>query len=215
MGNVHMIIRKIAAAAIPVLAVALVGTGVAGADPVTPNVEYRTELVGNTVITTLTHGTFAITGGAVDIRDEAGATLMSLPLSVRDGSFEYPLPHKVSEDSRVLELTAVKDVATAKPNLTPVASPAENYAAQANFASTFGLATAVGSFVGMAIGAVIGLVIGAAAGGVGALPGLITGASVGGIIGSLIVGGPTLIVAGMDLINTWTAPPGTTQWAAK
>ncbi|WP_410874089.1 ammonium transporter [Nocardia sp. A7] len=210
-----MIIRKIAAATIPVLAAALVGTGVAGADPVTPNVEYRTELVGNTVITTLTHGTFVITGGAVDIRDEAGATLISLPLSVRDGALEYPLPHTVREDSRVLELTAVKDVAAARPNLTPVASPAENYAAQANFASTFGLATAVGSFVGMAIGAVIGLVIGAAAGGVGAIPGLITGASVGGIIGTLVAGGPMLIIAGMDLINTWNAPPGTTQWATK
>ncbi|WP_446224308.1 ammonium transporter [Nocardia sp. IBHARD005] len=210
-----MIIRKIAAAAIPVLAAALVGTGVAGADPVTPNVEYRTELVGNTVITTLTHGTFAITGGAVDIRDEAGATLISLPLSVRDGSFEYPLPHTVREDSRVLELTAVKDVAAARPNLTPVASPAENYAAQANFASTFGLATAIGSFVGMAIGAVIGFVVGLPAGGVGAIPGLITGASVGGIIGSLVAGGPALIIAGIDLINTWNAPPGTTQWAAK
>lgn len=210
-----MIIRKIAAAAVPVLAAALMGTGVAGADPVTPNVEYRTELVGNTVITTLTHGTFALTDGAVDIRDKAGATLVSLPLSVREGNLEYPLPHKVREDSTVLELTAVKDVAAARPNLTPVASPAENYAAQANFASTFGLATAVGSFVGMAIGAAIGFVVGLPAGGVGAIPGLITGATVGGIIGTLVAGGPTLIIAGMDLINTWNAPAGTTQYAAK
>ncbi|MFC4377287.1 ammonium transporter [Nocardia halotolerans] len=208
-----MIIRKIAAAAIPLLAVALVGTGVAKAEPVTPNVEYRTELVGNTVVTTLTNGSFALTGGAVDIRDATGATLVSLPLSVRDGSFEYSLPHAVSQDNRVLELTAVKDLATARPNLTPVASPAENYAAQANFATTFGMATAIGSFVGMAIGAVIGFVIGAAAGGVNALPGLITGASVGAIIGTLVAGGPTLIIAGMDLIQTWHAPPGTTQWA--
>ena len=210
-----MIIRKIAAAAIPVLAAALVGTGVAGADPVTPNVEYRTELVGNTVVTTLTHGTFAINGGAVDVRDEAGATLVSLPLSVREGNLEYPLPHTVREGSTVLELTAVKDVAAAKPHLTPVASPAENYAAQANFASTFGLATAVGSFVGMAIGAAIGFVVGLPAGGVGAIPGLITGATVGGIIGTLVAGGPTLIIAGMDLINTYNAPAGTTQWAGK
>ncbi|MFD3507445.1 ammonium transporter [Nocardia sp. NPDC058666] len=210
-----MIIRKIAAAAIPALAAALVGTGIAGAEPVTPNVEYRTELVGNTIITTLTHGTFVLTGGAVDIRDSAGATLVSLPLSVRDGLLEYPLPHAVSADSTVLELTAVKDVAAARPNLTPVASPQENYAAQTNFNSTFGMATAVGGFVGMAIGAVIGLVVGAAAGGVGALPGLVTGASVGGVIGTLVAGGPTLIIAGIDLINTWNAPPGTTQWAGK
>ncbi|MGM7643914.1 ammonium transporter [Nocardia sp. JW2] len=208
-----MIIRKIAAVAIPVLAAALVGTGVANAEPVPPSVEYRTELIGNTVVTTLTHGTFTVTDGAVQVRDEAGATLLSLPLSVRDGALEYPLPHAVSDEGRKLELTAVKDAATARPNLTPVASPSENYAAQANFASTFGLATAIGSFVGMAIGAVIGLVVGAAAGGVGALPGLITGASVGAIIGTIVAGGPTLIVAGIDLINTLTAPPGTTRWA--
>lgn len=211
-----MIIRKIAAAAIPVLAAALVGTGIAGADPVTPNVEYRTELVGNTLVTTLTHGTFTVTGGAVDIRDEAGATLISMPLSVRDGKFEYPLPHAVRDEGHVLELTAVKDVAAARPNLTPVASPAENYAAQANFASTFGLATAIGSFVGMGLGAVIGLVVGGVLiPGVGAIPGFITGATVGGIIGTLVVGGPTLLVAGMDLINTWNAPAGTTQWSGK
>lgn len=208
-----MIIRKFAAAAIPVLAAALVGTGVAHAEPATPDLEYHTELIGNTVVTTLTNGTFALTGTGVDIRDKSGATLISLPLSVRDGSFEYPLPHTIREDSRVLELTAVKDVAAARPNLTPVASPAENYAAQANFASTFGLATAIGSFVGMAIGAVIGLVLGAAAGGIGAIPGFITGATIGGIIGTIVAGGPTLIIAGIDLINTWNAPPGTTQWA--
>ncbi|MFE3542486.1 ammonium transporter [Nocardia sp. NPDC059177] len=208
-----MIIRKIAAVAIPVLAAALVGTGISHAEPVTPNVDYRTELVGNKVVTTLTHGTFSLTDAGVEIKDEAGATLIALPLSVRDGALEYPLPHSLREDNRVLEITAVKDVANAKPNLTPVASPAENYAAQNNFASTFGLATAIGSFVGMGIGAVIGLVIGAAAGGIGAIPGLITGASVGGILGTIIVGGPTLIVAGIDLINTLAAPPGTTQWA--
>ncbi|APE33148.1 hypothetical protein BOX37_03285 [Nocardia mangyaensis] len=209
-----MIIRKFAAAAIPLLAAALVGTGVAHADPVTPDVGYRTDVVGDTLVTTLTDGVFTVTGGAVDIRDKAGATLMSLPLSVRDGSFEYPLPHKVSADGTVLELTAVKDVAAAKPNLTPVASPAENYAAQANFASTFGLATAIGSFVGMGLGAVIGLIVGGIIiPGIGVVPGFITGATVGGIIGTLVVGGPTLIVAGMDLINTWNAPPGTTQWA--
>ncbi|MFC4124620.1 ammonium transporter [Nocardia rhizosphaerae] len=208
-----MIIRKLAAAVIPALAAALVGAGVANAEPVTPDVGFHTELIGNTVVTTLTNGTFAIDNGTVHVRDQAGATLVSMPLSVRDGSMEYPLPHKLREDDRVFELTAVKDVSTARPNLTPVASPAENYAAQANFASTFGLATAIGSFVGMAIGAGIGLVLGAAAGGIGALPGLITGASVGGIIGTIVAGGPTLIIAGIDLISTLAAPPGSTRWA--
>ncbi|MFF0542452.1 ammonium transporter [Nocardia thailandica] len=209
-----MIIRKIAAFAAPLLAASLVGAGVVHAEPVTPDVEYRAELSGNTVVTTLTHGTFQVSGNAVEVKDEGGATLLSLPLSVRDGTLEYSLPHAVRDEGRVLEITAVKDVARSVPNLTPVASPAENYAAQANFASTFGLATAIGSFVGLAIGAGVGLIFACVTTAcAGAIPAVITGASVGGIIGTIVVGGPTLVVAAIDLINTLAAPPGTTQWA--
>ncbi|GGK58294.1 ammonium transporter [Nocardia camponoti] len=210
-----MIFRKLAAATIPAVAAVIVGTGTAAAEPTTPDVGYRAELVGNTVITTLVNGTFELTPDGVEIRDKSGAALIAMPLSVRDGTFEYPLPHAVRADKSVLEITAVKDVAKAVPNATPVASPAENLSAQSNFSSTFGLATAVGGFIGTGIGAVIGFTVGLLFGGIGAIPGLITGASVGGIIGTLVAGGPTLVIAGLDLINTYNAPPGTTKWAPK
>lgn len=207
-----MMIRKIVAAVVPLLATTTVGAAVVHAEPPTPDVGYRTELVGKTVVTTLTNGTFELAGENVAIRDESGATVMSLPLAVREGATEYPLPHAIREDGRVLELTAVKDVAAARPAAEPVASPQENYAAQANFASQFGLASAIGGFIGTAIGALVGLT--GIVGGPTVIASVIAGATIGGIIGTLVVGGPTLIIAGIDLLNTLAAAPGTTQWAA-
>ena len=34
-----------------------------------------------------------------------------------------------------------------------------------------------------------------------------------GIIGTIVAGGPTLVVAGIDLINTLNAAPGTSVYA--
>ena len=209
-----MMIRKIVAAVVPLLATTTVGAAVVHAEPATPEIGYRAELIGNKVVTTLTNGTFDIEGETVEILDASGAAVVSLPLAVRDGATEYPLPHAVRDEGRVLELTAVKDVAAARPAAQPVASPQENYSAQNNFASQFGLATAIGGFIGTALGAAIGLVATLPTG-VGIPAGVITGAAIGGIIGTLVVGGPTLVIAGVDLFNTLTAAPGTTQWAPR
>ncbi len=92
--------------------------------------------------------------------------------------------------------------------LNDVASPEENLKAQQNFASQLGIATAVGGLVGTIIGAIAGCIVGV---GVGCIP----GATIGGIIGTIVAGGPTLVVAGIGLINTLMAPPGTTEWAEK
>ncbi|MFI2231527.1 ammonium transporter [Nocardia testacea] len=210
-----MMIRKIVAAVVPLLATTTVGAAVVHAEPATPEIGYRAELIGNRVVTTLTNGTFEIDGEAVEILDNSGTTVVTLPLAVREGATEYPLPHAVRDEGRVLELTAVKDVAAARPAAKPVASPQENLAAQNNFASQFGLATAIGGFIGTAIGAVVGLAAGIATGGVPIPATVIAGAGIGGIIGTIVVGGPTLIIAGIDLINTLTAAPGTTQWAPR
>ncbi|WP_328389366.1 ammonium transporter [Nocardia sp. NBC_00416] len=209
-----MIIRKIATVVVPVLATAAVGAGVVRAEPVAPDIEYRAELIGNTVVTTLTNGTFDINGEAVEIKDKAGATVVSLPLAVVEGETEYPLPHAIRDDGRVLELTAIKDAAAARPAVKPVASPQENYAAQSNFASQFGIATAIGGFIGTALGAAVGLITFLGGPGTG-IPGIITAATVGGIIGTIVVGGPALVIAGVDLFNTLAAAPGTSKWAPR
>jgi hypothetical protein len=94
----------------------------------------------------------------------------------------------------------------------PIASPQENSAAMSDFATQFSLAIGVGSFVGLAIGAVVGCIFGLPLFGVGCLAGIPIGATLGGIVGTIVAGGPTLVAAGVDLMNTIKAKPGTTKW---
>ncbi|MTE11380.1 ammonium transporter [Nocardia sp. CT2-14] len=206
-----MMLRKITAVAAPVVtAVAIAGAGVAHANPSVPDIGYQTQLVGNTVVTTLTNGSFELAGAAVNIKDAAGATVLSLPLAFEQDGLSFPLPGTVSDDGATLSLTAVKDVAAATPVLHPVASNNENQRAMDAFSSQFGIATAIGSFLGLAVGAAVGAV-----GFFGGAFGLATvpiAAGIGAVIGTLVVGGPALIIAGVDLLNTLNAAPGTTKW---
>jgi hypothetical protein len=210
-----MILRKITAAAIPIVAAVAVGAGTSHAQPAAapaPDIGYATKLVGDTVITTLTDGAFEVTGNSVDIKDTTGNTVVTLPLSFRQDGLEFPMPHAVHDEGRVLELTAVKDYAQARPApLTAVASTTENQAAQDTFLAQFGIATAIGGFVGTVIGAVVGLT--GIIGGPTVIASVIAGAAIGGIIGTIVVGGPALLIAGIDLVSTLTAPPGTTKFA--
>ncbi|WP_280440556.1 ammonium transporter [Nocardia brasiliensis] len=209
-----MILRKITAAAIPLVAAVAVGAGTSYAAPAAPAVNdigYASNLVGDKIITTLTGGSFEVAGDAVAVKDEAGNTVVTMPLAFRQDGLEYPLPHAVSDAGRTLELTVVKDAAKARPvPATEIASPYENQRAQDAFLSQFGIATAVGGFIGTAIGALVGLT--GILGGPTVIASVLAGAAVGGIIGTIVAGGPTLIVAGIDLIGTLTAPPGTTKW---
>lgn len=213
-----MILRKFAAVALPAVVAVALGAGTVHADTgvadtSTQEVRYRTELVGNTVRTTLDNGFFRIgaDGTTVDVADATGHSLITLPLSFRQDGLEYPLPHQVRDDARVLDLTVVKDAAAAHPvPVTPVASVWENQSAMNAFATQFGIATAVGSFIGTALGALVGLT--GIVAGPGVIASVIAGAAVGAIIGTIVVGGPALVVAGIDLVNTLAAPPGTTKW---
>lgn len=209
-----MILRKVTAAVVPLVAALTVGAGAAHAEPATapvPNIGYEARLVGNQIVTTLTAGTFDVRDGAVAIKDAAGDVALTLPLAFRQDGLEYPMPHAVRDAGRVLELTVVKDAAQARPAATPVASPQENQQAMDAFLSQFGIATAVGGFIGTIVGALVGLT--GVIGGPTVIASVIAGAGVGAIIGTIIAGGPTLIVAGIDLLSTLNAAPGTTKWA--
>ncbi|GAA5066298.1 ammonium transporter [Nocardia callitridis] len=211
--------RITAGAAAPLLAALVVGVAgmhaqpaVAHAEqaPAAPNVGYEAKLVGDKIITTLTSGTFEVSGDSVGVKDEAGETLITMPLAFRQDGMEYPLPHTVSDEGRVLELTAVKDTTKARRTAQPVASIYENRQAQDSFMTQFGIATAIGGFIGTALGALVGLT--GIVTGPGVIASVIAGATIGGIIGTIVAGGPTLIVAGVDLLSTLTAAPGTTKW---
>ncbi|MBF6334171.1 ammonium transporter [Nocardia transvalensis] len=209
-----MNLHKFTAAVVPAVVAVALGAGTVHADPGAPEVRYETKLIGKVVETTLDGGFFEVADDrqTVAIKAADGATLVTLPLSFRQDGLEYPLPYQVRDEGRVLDLTAVKNVAAARPApAVPVASLAENQRAMDAFASQFGIATAIGGFIGTAIGAVVGGIIGLAGGPLD-LAAIVVGAAIGGIIGTLVVGGPTLIIAGIDLINTLAAPPGTTKW---
>ncbi|WP_024800672.1 hypothetical protein [Nocardia sp. BMG51109] len=219
-----MNLRKFTAAALPVVASVALGAGTVHAAPGATAVldeavrdeavRYEATLVGDTVRTTLHGGFFEISGDerTVAVRSDDGATLVTLPLAFRQDGLEYPMPHQVRAEGRVLDLTAVEDVASARPvPATPVASPEENQRAMEAFSAQFGIATAIGGFIGTAIGAAIGFVVGLPTGVLDPAA-IIIGAGIGGVVGTLVAGGPTLAVAGIDLMSTLAAPPGTTKW---
>ncbi|WP_433713356.1 ammonium transporter [Nocardia sp. CA-084685] len=208
-----MIFRKITAAAVPIVAAVAVGAGTSYAQPdaaPVPDIGYEAKLVGDKIVTTLTDGSFQMSANTVDIKDIAGNTVVTLPLSFRQDGLEFTMPHEIRDAGRVLELTAVKDFTTARQAATPVASARENLRAQDNFLSQFGIATAIGGFIGTVIGALVGLT--GIVGGPTVIASVLAGAGIGGIIGTLVVGGPALIIAGIDLLDTLSAPPGTTKW---
>ncbi len=217
-----MNLRRITATAVLVTAALGVGSGISFADPAPaaprPNsIGYEMKLVDRTVVTTLDGGVFAVSGdgSTINIKDNAGNTVVDLPLSFRLDNVTYPLlQHEVKVDGRVLELAPSPNISARGPLLVkPVASPVENSRAQAEFSQRLSIAMQVGGFVGMAIGAVIGW----AACGFVILPlcvaTITSGAGFGALIGTLVAGGPELVSAGTELIQALNAPPGTTKWA--
>jgi hypothetical protein len=184
----------------------------------TPDTNYSVELEDRTIVTTIDAGVFKVAddGKTVDVLDAADNTLVTLPLSFNLGGLNFPYEQNVDDNGKTLRLVPQLDLTKASANsrsigATTVASPEENYKAQQNFSSQLGIATAIGGFTGTAIGAL--------AGGLGFLGGPVgfasvpLGATVGGIVGTVIAGGPTLVVAGIDLLNTLNAAPGTSAWA--
>ncbi|OZD58314.1 hypothetical protein CH263_23905 [Rhodococcus sp. 06-1059B-a] len=183
------------------------------------NIGFESNLEDRTIVTTIDAGVFKVAddGKTVDVLDSTDKVVVTLPLSFNLGGLNFPYEQNVDNDGKTLRLVPQLDLTKASANsrsigATPVASPDENLKAQQTFSSQLAIATAIGGFTGTAIGAVAGAIIGAPtiAGVVATVP---IGATIGGIIGTIVVGGPTLVVAGIDLINTLTAPPGTTKFA--
>lgn len=215
-----MLIRKAAAIAVMTIAATGIAAGTSHAAPETsPDVSYKSEVVDKAVVTTIDAGAFRVSGDGshVDLQNDKGATLVSLPLAFNLGDVQFPFDKTISEDGKTLTLKPNLDPARSKPKpavepaaaeFAPVASPEENKKAMDEFQSKVGVATQIGSLTGTIIGAVIGCVLGLPAFVAGCLPGLVTGAGIGGVAGTIIAGGPTAIVAGMDLVKVLNAPPG-------
>ncbi|MEV6065257.1 hypothetical protein AB0L82_01800 [Nocardia sp. NPDC052001] len=222
----RMAFRSSTAAASLVIGALTAATGLANAEPAAPqNVSYSAKLVDKTVVTTLKGGTFELshTPGAdpagtvnvVNVKDERGGVLLTLPLEFHLAGVDVPVKPEIQRNNTVLVLTPEKPAgldANQQITVKPIASANEDTRALNFFSTQFGLATTIGTFVGTALGATIGCLATIAA---GCLPGFMAGATIGGILGSIAVGGPTLIAAGIDLLTTLQAPAGTSKWADK
>jgi hypothetical protein len=206
------------------------GVGVAQASPVSnppkpaKAIHYRSRLVGHTVVTTVDQGGFVVAKDRryVSLRDTAGRTVVILPLTYRMDGRMHQTRTQVSPDGRTLRMTADS---TAKPVVAkPIASAAENSEAASDFVNTIGVGTTAGSLLGLALGAAAGVVVGVIGAGavcaaisvacvVAALPILATVATVGGIVGTVALGGPALIYAAYNYVQTLLAPPFTSQYS--
>ena len=210
-----MNLRRMTATAVLVVSAIGLGSATAYADPApaSNDIGYQMKVVEQSIVTTLDKGRFEVKKDSYEIEDSSGKAVVELPLSVNLGDIKIPL-HAVMKDDKTLQLTpeVPKQAITATSNLMvkPVASLEENQKAQSAFLTQLGIATSVGGLVGTIIGAVVGCVFGLPLFGVGCIPGIAAGAGLGGVIGTIVAGGPTLVVAGIDLIQTLQAPPGTT-----
>lgn len=227
----HMKLKKLAAVATMTIAAMGITAGTSYAAPAAQDeINYESKIEGQSVVTVIDAGAFQVSGDgeSVELQDDKGNTVISLPLAVQLGDLQLPFEREISEDGKTLTLTPTLDMSKATPvapedkvgpsitpvalKLTDVASPDENLKAQQNFSSQLGIATAAGGLVGTIIGCVVGGLI-AAPGIATILPGCVTGAGIGGVIGTIVAGGPTLVVAGIGLAETLLAPPGTTVYA--
>ncbi|WP_338888952.1 ammonium transporter [Rhodococcus sovatensis] len=219
-----MKLSKLVVTSVLVAAAMGLASGTAYADPTpdapatTENINYESNLEDRTIVTTIDAGVFKVAddGKTVDVLDSADKVVVTLPLSFNLGGLNFPYEQNVTDNGKTLRLVPQLDLTKASANsrslgATPVASTEENLIAQQTFATQLGIATAIGGFTGTAIGFGVGL-LGFAGGAIG-LATVPLAATVGGIIGTIVAGGPTLVVAGIDLINTLQAAPGTSKFA--
>lgn len=220
--------RSTTAAATLVVGALTVGSGAVRAEPATPadpGIRYSLKVIDKTVVASLRGAKFVLSeqnGVTPDapktqvasIKDENGATLLSMPLDYRIGDVPVPVTAVMKSDDTVLEITPTKPEGVQIPSqpqpLKPIASPTEDQKALNEFSGKLSVAAQVGALIGGIVGFIVGCVATIA---LGCLPGGVAGVPAGGIIGGLVAGGPTLIVAGIDLLNTWQAAAGASKWA--
>ncbi|MFD4469920.1 ammonium transporter [Rhodococcus sp. NPDC058505] len=223
-----MKLRKFAVTSMLAVAALGVGAGTSYANPAAEapeTIDWKSNIEGTSVVTTIDAGAFKVSGDGknIELQDGNGNAVVSLPLAFQLNTLQFPMEQKISEDGKTVTLTPVFDLGKAKPiagdataqpiagaglAIKDIASPEENLMAQQTFNSQLAVATASGGLIGTIIGAVVGTFVMPAVG-------TVAGAGIGGVAGTVLVGGPTLIAAGIGLGQTLMAEPGTTVYAKK
>ncbi|MFC9517854.1 hypothetical protein ACFTSD_19180 [Nocardiaceae bacterium NPDC056970] len=206
-----MKLKKFAATSALVIAAMGVGAGTSYADPApAPNqIGYQAHIDGRSVVTVLDAGGFHVTsdGKFVEIRNDAGQVLQTLPLTYRIGDREFSIAQVV--EGRQLTLTP--ETEPAKATMADVAGPALpplpiDLSMLDKLAEGVDSAVTVGSLIGTVVGALIGCVASGSAAPATCMAGITTGAGIGGIIGTIIAAGPVLAYNGFQVYQTMNAP---------
>ncbi|MGW5075945.1 ammonium transporter [Rhodococcus sp. NPDC004095] len=218
-----MKLRKFAVTSMLAVAALGIGAGTSHANPAPETIDWNSKIDGASVVTTIDAGAFKVSGDGknIELQDGNGNAVVSLPLAFQLNTLQFPMDQKISEDGKTVTLTPVFDLGKAKPiaasataqpinggglAIKDIASPQENLLAQQTFNSQLAVATASGGLIGTIVGAIVGTFVMPAVG-------TVAGAGIGGVAGTVIVGGPTLIAAGIGLGQTLMAEPGTTVYA--
>lgn len=206
-------------------AVAMLADPNAGVAHAEEPVSYHAAVEGESVVTRLDNGAFALddAAGLVAVQNNAGEKIDTLPLNYSLDGQRLALRHEISADGRTLTLTP-ETSGLDRAALKPVASPLENQLAMNDLINAVSISTSLGTLVGTAVGALAGIGVGLVLSGascavlslgcvVAVLPIVGLTAGVGGIAGLIIAGGPVSVAAAFDYVTTLNAPPGTTKYA--
>ncbi|WP_137723949.1 hypothetical protein [Prescottella subtropica] len=195
----------LAIAALSVTAGTAYATPAQNPAPVQNTIGHHTAVEGRSVVTVLEFGGFHLTsdGKFVELRNDAGAVLQTLPLTIQFGGKEYSIAPLIENQGRTLTLTPETD--PAKATAVDVAAPVSDVAAPFDFSpenleklsAGVGNAVTIGSLIGTVVGAVVGCVAGPA----GCVAGITTGAGIGGVLGTIAGGGTVLAGNGSAMLN--------------
>ncbi|PXW35508.1 UNVERIFIED_CONTAM: hypothetical protein DES50_101453 [Williamsia faeni] len=174
----------------------------ANAAPSPTDINYHAEIVGgNQVVVTTDIGSLRTNNDQLEIVDAAGHVAATVPLFFNLEGRQYPIA--ANANGRTATLTPVVTPAAATPVAAATTRDERDLQALQKLGTYVSVSVAIGGLVGTIVGAVIGCLIDIAT---ACLPGAVTGAGIGGVLGTIAVGGPTLIGAAVEYFNTINSP---------
>ncbi|WP_279099463.1 glycine zipper family protein [Gordonia bronchialis] len=172
----------------------------------------------------LQNGSAQVRAGELMIRDRTGADVGRVPLSYRMENRQYPIAVRVV--GRTVTLTPVRDisrstalnprevervrVAARNQQGKPTTRQERDDQALSRFNQQLQAGMTISALVGLTIGAVVGgtlgCILGIAAAVIGCLVAVAPAAGLGGIVGTIVGGGGSVIVGGIQYFRTITSP---------
>lgn len=167
----------------------------AAATPATDGVGWSVTRTGQDVTVRTESGSLAVESGRLVVRNDRGAVVEAVPLTLEHAGNLYPVAAHV--DGRQATLTASRTPSPLSARLHQVDLPA----AVGGVRDAIGLTASVGGFLGAATGLVGGCLLGATAAGVVSAPAaLLFGAGpLAGCVGGALLVGTTASLAGTAL----------------